>query len=141
MIGILRIPRDVLDRIARAAELAYPAEACGFLVGRGDEVSEAVPAPNRAERPDRYLIDARDVWKAMKVARDDGHELLGVYHSHPDGEPEPSTTDVDDAWGAWVHLIVACGAGKAAGARAWSFREGEFRPLELVESDGRQPGR
>lgn len=185
--GAVRITREALRRIAGAAEAAYPAEACGFLLGPaptersgrsegtgeaaegsspsgrpgeatgrpgrpagGDEMTggsrrpggpgeaaivDVLPARNRAGRPDRYFIDAPDVWEAMQEAREAGRELLGVYHSHPDGDPEPSATDVDDAWGEWLHLIIGCRDGTAGEARAWWFRDGGFRPLELVEID------
>lgn len=154
----LWISPRALRRIAEAAEAAYPAEACGFLVApargadtphalvepdasSGTTVVDAVPAANRAERPDRYFIDARDVWEAMKASREADRRLVGVYHSHPDGDPDPSATDVDDAWGEWFHLIVACRAGVAGEARAWRFREGEFRPLELIVSEtGKRKG-
>ena len=35
--------------------------------------------------PDRFEIDPRDHIAACKAARARGHEIIGCYHSHPNG--------------------------------------------------------
>ena len=113
-IEALRIPGELVERLSREARRCYPREACGFLLGDqgGAEarVRGLLAAENRSERADRFLIDARDVFEAMRAARDAGRKLLGVYHSHPDTTPDPSATDRADAWHEWLYLIISVGS-------------------------------
>jgi proteasome lid subunit RPN8/RPN11 len=132
---MIRLPQALAARISREARSSYPAEACGFLVGTstGTEVTvrRVMVAENRAARPDRFLIDARDVFEALQSARGSGAELIGVYHSHPDGSADPSPTDLRDAWGDWLHLIVSCPAGVPGEVKCWRRDAAAFAPVEI----------
>lgn len=157
-IELLRLPAIIVDRLRREAVRCYPSEACGFLLGgrsdtRATEEGPRALAPaapsrrhavvcelraerNRAERDDRYLIDAADVFVAMREARAAGNEIVAVYHSHPDGRARPSATDLRDAWGEWLYVIVACSAKGAGRITCWR-REGD----ELVRLPIDEPAR
>jgi len=145
-IDSLHLPAAIAERLRDEAVRCYPAEACGFLIGvRGDAALLEEPTPaagraapsrrravvnelraerNRAEHHDRYLIDAADVFAAMRAARTAGNEIVAVYHSHPDGRSRPSETDLRDAWGEWLYVIVACSADGAGEITCWR-REGD----------------
>lgn len=132
---MLRLSAGLIARLRAEAQRCYPDEACGFLLGVRErvaaEVRRVVEARNRAERSDRFLIDARDVFAAMQAARAAGEELIGVYHSHPDAAAEPSVVDRDDAWGDWLHLIVSCRGGTAAEMNCWRLDHDTPVPVEL----------
>ena len=108
---VLRLPTALVEQLRSEARRCYPREACGFLLGGRSGVEawadRLIPTENRAVRADRFLIEARDVFDAMRAARESGCDLLGVYHSHPDGRPEPSATDRADAWYEWLYVIVS----------------------------------
>ena len=135
MIRTLRLSAEIVDRLGREASGSYPGEACGFLVGV-EQGPVAVAsglrlATNRASRPDRYTIEALEVYEALRDARRDGADLLGVYHSHPDASPDPSATDAAEAWGGWLHLIVGCDAGDPGELRCWRWEASRFVPVEV----------
>ncbi len=67
----------------------------------------------------------------MRGARRDGKLLLGVYHSHPDGVPEPSSTDRKDVWGRWLYLIVACSGGELTESACWRLVRDRFVPVAI----------
>lgn len=106
---------------------ALPAECCGFLVGSwrdGDvEVFDAWPAANATMRSpaSRFLIRAEAVLGAIRRAAKTGRELVGFYHSHPDGAPTPSAVDVEQPWLGFVHLIVALPPAGPGTLTAWTF--------------------
>ena len=131
----MRLPEALAARISQEARSSYPAEACGFLVGTSAApavtVRRVMAAENRATRPDRFLIDARDVFEALRSARGAGAELIGVYHSHPDSGAEPSPTDRRDAWGDWLYLIISCPAGVPAQMKCWRHDVRGFRRVEI----------
>jgi proteasome lid subunit RPN8/RPN11 len=83
-----------VECVAHARE-ASPEECCGLLLGRGDEIVEAIRARNVADNPTtRFLIDPADHFAARRLARERGLEVIGFYHSHPVSPPEPSPRDL-----------------------------------------------
>lgn len=80
--------------VVRAAE---PEEACALLLGPRWTVGRLWPCRNvwtpPEERVRRFAIDPREQLLAQKWARQRGWHVLGSLHSHPRGEPVPSSTD------------------------------------------------
>jgi len=94
--------------VLQAVREAYPHEACGLLIGRDGVVSHAIPVANRASDPRRsYRIAADDLLAAHLAARERGDTIVGVFHSHPDGQPELSATDMQAAHPGWIYMVVA----------------------------------
>jgi proteasome lid subunit RPN8/RPN11 len=89
---------SVIAAIVAHAREAAPNECCGLLLGRGEDVLEAVRARNAADEPRRrYLIDPKDHIATMRDARSRGLEVVGFYHSHPRSAAAPSETDLAEA--------------------------------------------
>jgi proteasome lid subunit RPN8/RPN11 len=133
----LRVPAAVEEDLRRWSVEAYPAEACGLLVGRqvagGGEVTRATLARNlRAhERGDRYEVDPADHLAAWEVAEAEGLEVLGAWHSHPGHAAVPSATDRSDAHAGLVYVIVEVRAGRSGELRAWRLQGDAFAELPL----------
>lgn len=87
----------MVDAVVAHARAAAPAECCGVLIGRGDEVVEAVPTRNAADQPTRFLIDPQDHFDAIRAARRRQLDVVGYYHSHPHSRAVPSATDLAEA--------------------------------------------
>ena len=91
---------------------AAPREACGLLLGqpgRGGEpdvVARALWSRNLAPRLDRFDLHPEDQLLAERLARADALEVLGVWHTHPAGGPEPSRRDREQALGGWWYLVL-----------------------------------
>jgi proteasome lid subunit RPN8/RPN11 len=135
----LRIPAASLEAIRRHAEASRPEECCGVLLGEasplGPRVTEAVPARNAApgDRRRAYAIEPRDLLAAARRARAAGLEVLGYYHSHPEGSSRPSDRDRDRAWPLVSYLIL--GLGEEGEPRSWRLLPGSSsfaeEPLEV----------
>lgn len=98
-----------------------------------------LPAANRHQTPrSHYLIDPKTVLIAHEEARAAGLEIVGYYHSHPDGPAVPSRKDLEDAWPDTSYLIVAVGSGGVE-ARSWRLDErgGAFVEERVESLDGR----
>ena len=93
----MRAGSRVIEAVVAHARDARPAECCGVLLGRGDEIVEAVRCRNLDDNPNRFLIDPNDHFAARKRARAQGLDVIGFYHSHPHSPPAPSPTDVAEA--------------------------------------------
>jgi len=80
------------------AVAAFPEECCGFLFGLtiadGWRLKEVRPAKNVSKTPATgYELDGREQAAAMKYADANRLEIIGYYHSHPNGRRGPSPTD------------------------------------------------
>lgn len=147
----LEISAAVLAAVAEHAERAYPEECCGVLIGRsrpggaGADVVRAVAAGNErpeeqpGERRRRYLIGPETVLRADRAARDEGLEIVGYYHSHPDHPAVPSAFDREHAWAGVSYLIMPVAGGKARPARSWRLTgvDGEFVEETVVAAADR----
>ena len=103
-------------------ELAYPEEACGFLLGPWDgrpaerrTVRSVREAPNARteERTHRFVIPAPQVLAMERELEGTGEAIVGYYHSHPDHPAVPSEFDRDHAWPGLVYLVLAVRQGHA----------------------------
>ncbi|OYX59908.1 MAG: hypothetical protein B7Y88_15990 [Sphingomonadales bacterium 32-64-17] len=90
----LEVAHQALEVILAEAARAEPEEACGLLLGADGRVLEARPAANVAQDKTRHFeIDPVALIDAYRAERGGGPRLIGYYHSHPVGPPEPSATD------------------------------------------------
>jgi proteasome lid subunit RPN8/RPN11 len=134
---IFVLPDGLQRQLATEARAAYPRECCGLIEGvRAGETIEAValhPTRNLAAGSDRFEIDPTEHIRLLRTLRGTGREIVGCYHSHPDGEPKPSPRDRDSAQDEnFVWLIVGLDAAGTVGPRGFLFRNGGFRTLALA---------
>lgn len=128
----LEVTSGTIATLLEEATRAFPHECCGLLLGLGGRIERAVPAANVHPDPQRHFeIDPVALIAAHKAARAGGPEVLGYYHSHPNGHPLPSATDCEHAGGdGRVWAIVANG-------EVNFFRDGaqgfQALPTRLVE--------
>ena len=132
----MRVHQSVLDAIVEHARRDRPRECCGLLIGTETIIVEAVACENRATEPDRrYVVAAEDYFAQIRRCREAGNTLrvAGAYHSHPRSLPEPSPTDLAEAFSGFLYLI----AGPVEGVRppvlrAYTLTGGNFQPVPLV---------
>jgi proteasome lid subunit RPN8/RPN11 len=105
----LAVTSQALATMRAAAAAAHPHEACGLLLGDGARITEARAARNAHPAPRTHFeIDPQALIDAHRAARAGGPAVLGYYHSHPCGPPEPSATDRASASGdGRVWAIIA----------------------------------
>lgn len=139
----LLLPIDCAGRILGHLGEAMPNEGCGLLVGRAEgdtvEILEIAPSPNVAEETARaFEIDPGLRLKIQRAARDAGLEVVGHFHSHPNGEPRPSDCDREQARlePDLVWLIMGLRWGGPQGLAAWRLppdQEPEQLDIEIIE--------
>jgi proteasome lid subunit RPN8/RPN11 len=141
----LKIRRADADKVAAHARSGYPHEVCGVLIGVSREgavrVARAVPVSNReTERPAvRYQIAPEDLIAVQRSAREEGLDIVGYFHSHPDHPARPSETDrriaAEGLSDGVVHVVVGVAGGHDTVATAWVFRDAsqsfDEEPLEI----------
>ncbi|RMF12222.1 MAG: hypothetical protein D6757_09980 [Alphaproteobacteria bacterium] len=131
---MIRIARSLLAVAEAAADAALPAEACGLLVGRhaGDDlwIESLLVTPNRAPaalRARRFRIDPAMHAALQRRLRGTGSEIVGVFHSHPQGPARPSTEDLASARPECPLMLILSRAGDPAGDWQATIHSGAHR--------------
>ena len=142
----LTITSELLERIREHGRRAYPHECCGLLLGKADHSRKSAvklrPVANaREDSPqNRYLISAGDWLAVDRETREEGLDIIGVYHSHPDHPSRPSEFDREHAFPWYSYIIVSVAGGEAEALNSWILREdrSEFDPEEVISfAEGR----
>ena len=126
------------SQIEREARTAFPRECCGLI--EGFNLGHALRATwlhtmqNIATKPDRFEIDPADQFHVLRAARSRGTEIVGCYHSHPNGISEPSQRDREGAGEeGFVWLIAALTDRGPTQLKAFVLRSNVFVHIEIVD--------
>ena len=126
----LEITPELLERIHRQGEDAYPEEGAGFLLGHSDgnrrTVSDLLTIRNAREdsaRHNRYLMTPKDVLEGELEAERRGLDIVGVFHSHPDHPNQPSEFDREWAMPWYSYVITSVNAGRAVASCSWRLSD------------------
>ncbi|MCK6558651.1 M67 family metallopeptidase [candidate division KSB1 bacterium] len=133
------IAADDLAALVKQAEVAFPQECCGLLLGTraadGWHLARVQAMRNASPTPEQgFEFDAVEQLRAYRTAEAAGWEILGHYHSHPNGRRGPSPTDLQLATersdhGLW--LILAVARGRFLAASLWQL-PGEAAAFQRV---------
>lgn len=111
---------------------ATPQEACGLIFGSGIRAQAIVPIENLADDPQRhYIMNPAEMAQHLPYYERQGLTLIGLYHSHPAGEPIPSQTDIREAtFPRTAYLIVGLRHTQPELA-AWTINSGRVQRIDL----------
>ena len=143
----LWISGHLVEKIRAHGAETYPYECCGALLGRDSgpvlqsdqgagtparEIRQLFPLVNRRDDSprNRFSVTPEDVLGAEKAARDQGLDVVGWYHSHPDHPARPSEYDRDHAWPWYSYIIVSVQNGAPQDMTSWRLNDdrAEFSP-------------
>ncbi|UTW56468.1 Mov34/MPN/PAD-1 family protein [Kordiimonas sp. SCSIO 12610] len=117
---MIRLLKNHLTELENSALTAFPEEACALLlgtwVGENAQITQVCLSDNMSEddKTTSFEIDPSLYIRLQKQARAGGAEVIGVWHSHPNGMPAPSKTDhMRSIEKNWVWLITSVNGGKA----------------------------
>lgn len=121
-----------VQTVVQHARAEAPNEACGVIGGVGERADRIVPLPNAAADPQHfYKLDTTALEHTVREFRNSGLSLIGIYHSHPRGEPVLSPTDVQNAPPLNIaHLVVGLRHVEPRLA-AWRVQGGQVDRMEL----------
>jgi proteasome lid subunit RPN8/RPN11 len=119
-------------RMISHAQNALPNEACGLLGGKSGHVSTVYPGTNSEYSSLSYLLDPVDQWNAMKAIDQSGEDLIGIFHSHPQGLAAPSETDTSQAYYPQAtYVILARYNEKGWYMRGYNLVKGQIKEIVL----------
>lgn len=104
---MIQIHRQIADEIFLHAKRARPVEACGYLAGKGNVVTELFPMKNLDESSTHFTMDPAEQFKILKETRNKGLDIIAIYHSHPDTPARPSDEDIRLAFDPNISYVIA----------------------------------
>lgn len=122
---MIEVEQSAWQTMVSHAERVYPNECCGAMLGHtgGDykTVIEAVPLENAWSGPqgDHYLIRPPDLMAVEKQARQQGMDLVGIFHSHPDSAAYFSHADLKNSCPWYSFVVLSIRAGQFDHARSF----------------------
>jgi proteasome lid subunit RPN8/RPN11 len=133
---IVEIASGLSEELVAAAAASPEAEICGLLLGQPQRIEALRPARNVAIHPERaFEIDPATLLAVHREARGLGQQVIGHYHSHPGGQPQPSRRDAARAIeNGQLWLIIAPNvltAWRTVSADTDGALHGRFIPVHL----------
>jgi proteasome lid subunit RPN8/RPN11 len=88
------LTRKTWEKMRQHVSHCAPLEACGLLSGNQEQVNGSQGIPNAERSPVRFRMEPHAQWRAFQRMEAAGLEMVGIYHSHPNGPNRPSPTDI-----------------------------------------------
>jgi proteasome lid subunit RPN8/RPN11 len=129
----IQIHQQCLDEMLSNVRREPLAESCGLLAGRDGTITRVFAATNAANDPARnYEIAPEELFRLMREFRAAKFELLGIYHSHPNGKNEPSARDIElGYYPGTAYFILSPLPDALRPVRAFSIRDGCATELKI----------
>jgi len=115
------LPGRLMEQLYLEAEKHYPQECCGILLGkkegdnrRAELIRPGTNAAPQEEVRNHFFISQNELMRAESYADQNGYDIIGFYHSHPDCPATPSDLDAAYAIPGVSYPIVSVVEGKAA---------------------------
>jgi proteasome lid subunit RPN8/RPN11 len=131
---VLTLSSRQRDAIVATCIRALPNEGCGLLLGWPDgTVTEVLASANVADSAKVYEIDSRVLLQASRRSDEDGHVIVGVFHSHTHSEAFPSPTDVAQAPDPSWHYVVVSLRDVPTALRSFRILDGVIEEEEVSD--------
>jgi proteasome lid subunit RPN8/RPN11 len=112
-------------------------ETCGIVAGVNRTSRAVYPVTNILHSPVKYRMDPEQQLVVFNQIDEKRWELLAIFHSHLQGPPEPSRTDVAEAaYPGVIHLIWSPSS-QGWACRGYLIEKGSVSevPIQIIESD------
>ncbi len=145
---MFQLTKEISDALISHAQEEDPYECCGLLAGKDGVATKIYRITNLpsddpsikdlkvpADRTLRYVMAPNEQIAAFKQMREDGTEILAIYHSHTHSPAYPSPTDVRLAFYPDVHYLIASLEDKnRPHIRAFTILDEQISETEIVYS-------
>jgi proteasome lid subunit RPN8/RPN11 len=128
----MRMAQGLHDEMVAHAVQDAPNECCGMIAASDGQAVRVYRARNAAASPLRYEIDGAEQYRIQMEIDDADLDLGAIYHSHTRSDPYPSQTDINLAFYPEALYVIVGLAGAQPDVRAYTIRDGQVAPAELV---------
>jgi len=128
------IPRVLVTEILNHAQQNPEIEVCGLIGGHPTQALSGYPIDNIAEDPAcTFFMDPSQQIQTMRMMREKGETLFGIYHSHPHSPAIPSAKDIDEAaYPDAFYFIVSLNTKGVALMNGFTIHDKQATPVEFM---------
>lgn len=134
MPNVIQLTHLYWESMRRHVQSCLEEEACGLLGGDKGEVRMVIAVSNSLHSPVRFRMDPEGQLAAMHAIEEAGLELLGIYHSHPQGPPGLSETDLEEMSYPELAYLIWSPSGGHWTCRAYRLEAGQVVEIGLQVS-------
>ena len=111
---MINIDKSAWEAMVSHVEGTYPKEGCGAMLGTNGKVAKAIPLPNAYAGPqeDFFTIAPEDLRRTDEQARQEGLDIVGIFHSHPDCDAYFSTRDLEHSCPWYSYVVISIKKGR-----------------------------
>ena len=131
---MLKISKDIIDKIIHHAVAEFPIEACGYLAEKNGLVCHHFAMTNTDKSAVHFSMDPAEQFAVVRECRKRGLTIKAVYHSHPNTPPRPSPEDIRLACDPSLSYVIISLADAEPRVRSFVIKKGtvEPEPLEIT---------
>lgn len=107
---MVKILKSDYEKMIKHAESELPNEACGLVAGSingtDKEIQKVYFLTNIDHSSEHFSLDPKEQLAAIKDMRENGLQLLGNWHSHPESPSRPSYEDKRLAYDSSASYLI-----------------------------------
>jgi [CysO sulfur-carrier protein]-S-L-cysteine hydrolase len=126
----IRLRQEHYSLMAGHVAAAFPEEACGIVGGLEGRSVRVFPVENILHSRTRFKMEPESQLRVLLELEQNGQDLLAIYHSHPDGPPHPSETDIAEAYYPEAAAVIWFRHGEEWRCRAFKIQDNQV--VELI---------
>ncbi len=120
---MIQIKQEIVNQIIIHAQKVNPIEACGYLAGNGDTITQSYEIINIDNSEEHFSFDPAEQFSVVRKARNAGLEILANYHSHPKSPARPSEEDIRMAYDPDILYFIISLADKTPQIKAYNIQQ------------------
>ena len=128
---MIKINQNIIDHIIIHAHNIFPIEACGYLAGNGDTISQSYELTNIDNSEEHFSFDPAEQFAVVRKARNEGLEILANYHSHPNTPARPSEEDIRMAYDPDILYFIISLAEKIPQIKAFKIHQSKVEEIHI----------
>ena len=123
---MIQIKQKIVDQIIIHAQKVNPIEACGYLVGNGDTITQSYEMRNADNSEELFSFDPEEQFTVLKKVREAGTCIMANYHSHPKSPARPSEKDIRMAYDPDILYFIISLADIMPQIRVYKIRQSKI---------------
>jgi proteasome lid subunit RPN8/RPN11 len=132
----LAIPEPQWKEMENDVASRLPEEACGLVAGRYELVCQVYPVTNVLHSPVEFSMHPQEQLDAFQKIEAQELTLLGIYHSHPQGPPGPSPSDIARAYYPGAVQLVWYLSEQGWSCRGFAIQADKIREVRIERFAG-----
>lgn len=120
---MIQIRQKIVDQIILHAQKVYPIEACGYLAGNGDTITQSYEIRNVDNSEEHFSFDPAEQFTVVRKVREAGTGIMANYHSHPKSPARPSEEDIRMAYDPDILYFIISLADKTPQIKAYNIQQ------------------